>query len=193
MRHEDHRRARIRPDAQEFEIQPLARHLVERTERLVHEQQWRRERQGSRDRDALLHPARELPREVLLEPGQLDELDHLCNPRLPARPVPALHLERQRDVLRHRAPVEENRRLEDDPVVTVFASLARLLSVDGHVAARRLGDIPDDAEKSRLAAARRADERHEVASLDIEVDPLECDDTALPEDLRDVLDRDDVL
>ena len=42
-----------------------------------------------------------------------------------ARALPAEHLERQGDVLRHRAPVEEDGVLEDDPVVAVEARLVR--------------------------------------------------------------------
>ena len=57
--------AGLLPDAQELHVQPLAGHLVERAERLVHQEQRRVERQRPRDRDALLHAARELPRPVL--------------------------------------------------------------------------------------------------------------------------------
>ena len=46
------------------------------------------------------------------------------------RAVPAEHLERQRDVLRDRAPVEEHGVLEDDPVVAVEPRLLRGLAVD---------------------------------------------------------------
>ena len=41
------------------------------------------------------------------------------------RAVPAEQLERQRDVLRDRAPVEEHGVLEDDPVVVVEPRLVR--------------------------------------------------------------------
>ena len=58
-------------------------------------------------------------------PCQLDELEHLVDPLLPLRAVPAEHLERQRDVLRHGAPVEEDGVLEDHPVVVVGARLRR--------------------------------------------------------------------
>ena len=186
---EDHRRAGLRPDAQQLEVEPLARHLVERAERLVHQQERRRERERARDRDALLHAARELPGVVLLEPGELDELDHLLDARRALRAVPAQHLERQRDVLRDRAPVVEDGRLEDDPVVAVEPRLAGRLAVDRDVARRRLDDVADDAQQRRLPAARRSDQRDELATLDLEVDALERRDTALAEDLRDAADR----
>ena len=63
---------------------------------------------SARDGDALLHPARELPRVVVFEAGKLDELHHLADPLRAASPVPAEHLERKRDVLRDRAPVVED-------------------------------------------------------------------------------------
>ena len=44
-----------------------ARQRVDRSERLVEQQDLRRERDRARDRDALLHAARELPRIVLRE------------------------------------------------------------------------------------------------------------------------------
>ena len=81
---EDHRRARLRPDAEQLQVETLPCHLVERAERLVHEQERRREGKRPRDRDALLHTSRELPGMVLLEPVELDELDHVLDARLHA-------------------------------------------------------------------------------------------------------------
>ena len=83
------------PDPQQLEVEPLARHLVERAERLVHQQQRRVERERTGDRDAHLHAAGELPRVVLLEAGQLDEVEHLLHALVAALAVPAEHLERQ--------------------------------------------------------------------------------------------------
>ena len=45
------------PDLHQLEVHPLARHLVERPERLVHQQQLRVEGERAGDRDPLLHPA----------------------------------------------------------------------------------------------------------------------------------------
>ena len=54
----------------------LTRHLVEGTERLVHQQQLRMRRQRPGDGDALLHTSRELPRHVSGEIRELYELEH---------------------------------------------------------------------------------------------------------------------
>ena len=67
VRDEHDRRRELLPDREQLEVQALARHLVERAERLVHQQQRRLEGERARDRDALLHPARELPRVVVAE------------------------------------------------------------------------------------------------------------------------------
>ena len=178
VRDEDDRRAAGLPDAQELDVESLARHLVERAERLVHEQERGIEGERARDRDALLHAAGELPRWCSREALKLDELEHLVDPLLPALLVPARELERQGDVLRDRAPLVEHCILEDDPVVVVAAGLPRGLAVDGRAAARRLDQVADDAQQRRLAAAGRADQRDELARLDLEIDVLERDGAA---------------
>ena len=61
------------PDLEQLEVHPLAGHLIERAERLVHEQDRRVDGQRAGDRDALLHATGELPRVVAGEVGQLDE------------------------------------------------------------------------------------------------------------------------
>ena len=89
VRDEDDRASGLLPDPQQLHVQALARHLVERAERLVHQQQRGVERQRAGDRDALLHAARELPGPARLEPGQLDELEHLGDACAAACAVPA--------------------------------------------------------------------------------------------------------
>ncbi len=42
-----------------------------------------------------------------------------------------------------------------------------------HLARRRPGDAGDDVDERRLAAARLADDGHELAGLDLQIDPLE--------------------
>ena len=87
---EDDGRAGALPDAQEFEVHALARHLVEGPEGLVHEQQGGVERQGPGDGRALLHPARKLPGVMVGEVLELDQAEHLLRlaPRAPPCPCP---------------------------------------------------------------------------------------------------------
>ena len=60
VRHEDDRLAALRPDALDVAVELLARHRVERGERLVHQQHARVGRERAGQRDALLHAAGEL-------------------------------------------------------------------------------------------------------------------------------------
>ena len=57
----------LAPDAQQLERHVVARHGVERAERLVHQQQRRVEQQGAAQRGALLHAARQLARQLVAE------------------------------------------------------------------------------------------------------------------------------
>ncbi len=58
---------RALPEPQQLLVQLVAGDLVERAERLVHQQELGLEAERARDRDALLHAARQLPGELALE------------------------------------------------------------------------------------------------------------------------------
>ena len=80
MGHEHDRRPGPLPDPQDLGVHPLAGHLVERAERLVHQQDRRLEGERPGDRDPLLHAARQLVRVVPGEVAELDEVEHLAPP-----------------------------------------------------------------------------------------------------------------
>ena len=63
------------PDAQQLLVHVLAGDLVERAERLVHQQDLRPRDERPRDRDPLPHPARQLPGIGLLEAAEPDQLE----------------------------------------------------------------------------------------------------------------------
>jgi hypothetical protein len=131
--------------------------LVQRAERLVHEQHIGVDGQHPGDRDALTHASRELVRVLLPEPGKTDHLDELgrtgsallaTGPQIP-------HAEL--DVRRRAHPREESRVLEHYPAVwTRFADLS---SVHGHGTGGRSQYARDEIEHGRLAAAATTDER----------------------------------
>ena len=181
------------PDREQFQVEALSGHLVERAERLVHEQQCGLEREGACDGDALLHAAGKLPGVVVAEMLELDELEHFFDTRLAARAVPAEELERERDVLADGPPLEEHRVLEDDPVIVVDACLPGGFAVDRDRAPRRIDQIADHAQKRRLPAAGWPDQRHELLRCEGEVDVLQSHDVAAREDLGDTVDADDWL
>ena len=108
----------------------------------------------------------------------------------------AVDLERQLDVALDAPPVEQDRCLEDHPVVAVAAGLRRRLAVDEDLAGGRRGEVADDPQQGGLAAARRPDERDELAGPDRQVDAGQRLDGTSPlpargEDLGDARDLDD--
>src|SRR4051812_21413392 len=101
-------RAGLLPDAAQLFVQPVARDLVERTERLVHQQEARAAEQRARDRDALAHAAGQLVREVLLPAVEPDQLEQLAwGRRAAGKAAEAADLGRQLDVLQRGAPGQE--------------------------------------------------------------------------------------
>ena len=84
VRHEHDRRFRLSADTHEFCLHPFSRHLIEGAEWFVHEEQFRALGERTSDRDALLHPARELIRMMRREIAEPDELDQLGDPTLAA-------------------------------------------------------------------------------------------------------------
>jgi hypothetical protein len=78
--HEDDGPALAGPERQEIVVELEARDLVERRERLVHQEKLRMGDERSRDRHAHLHAAAELARIGLLEAVEPDHLDRLSGP-----------------------------------------------------------------------------------------------------------------
>ena len=90
MGDEDHGLAPLEPDALQLEVHLLARHRVERAERLVHQQHRRVVDERAHDRHALLHAAGELPRIAVLEAAETDQREEIERHRsVRARPSAA--------------------------------------------------------------------------------------------------------
>src|ERR1700677_2865390 len=103
----------------------IAHDLIERAERLVHEQKCRVERERTCDRGALLHAARELPGKFAVEAGEVHELEIFFDALAAFRGVETHDLERQRDVALDRAPGIERRRWENVAVVAASAPVRK--------------------------------------------------------------------
>ena len=144
VRDEHDRRLGALPDLEQLEIHPLTGHLVEGPERLVHQQDRGVDRECAGDGDALLHPARQLPRVVPAEVGQLDETEMLERSFSPLALRRAAHLEGQLDVALHSPPVEQDGRLEHHAVVAIESRPRRWLPVDRHAARCRRREVADD-------------------------------------------------
>src|SRR5689334_16426627 len=131
-------------------------------ERLVHQQDIRFDGECPRDRDALLHAAREVEWIIVLLPGETDEGEMLAHKAGPAFARDGLRLEHEFDVLLNREPVEETRRLED--VGDARPLLPAPKSWRHCHPARIIGlDSSDDVEQRGFTATRGSDDGNEFA------------------------------
>ena len=105
--------SRVAPDPEQFIIQPVARNLVQCTERLIHQQDFRLRNQGACNGYALLLAARELSRISVLEirkPQHIEESVGIPAASLGAR-LP--DLQREQDIFKNGAPRQQRRVLEN--------------------------------------------------------------------------------
>ena len=105
------------------------------------------------------------------------------------RLVDAAHLEAEGDVLEHRAVREEREVLEDGGDGTLGRlDAVQHLAVEADRARARLVVAADHPQRRGLAAAGRAEQRHVLAVLDVQVGVLDRGDVA-GEDAVDVLEN----
>ncbi len=105
---EDHREADVFPQRHQLLLHLAAGERVERRERLVHQQHRRLHGERARDRDALLHAAREHVRIDVLELAEIDLGDQRARVlvRLRARHAP-VDQQRKHHVAQHRLPRQQ--------------------------------------------------------------------------------------
>src|SRR5947208_16868969 len=104
----------------------------------------------------------------MLEPGQADELDELLRPLGRLALVLTLDLESEDHVVHDRSPGEEGVLLKDKGAVE--ARTDDRVTVDQDLATARLDQPINDSQQRRLATAGGADNRDEVARLDLDRD-----------------------
>src|SRR5262245_44936923 len=149
--------------------------------RLVREKDCRLARERAGDSDALLLAAGELRRVVVHAVRHADALERVQR-RLAA--LFAVHAftvgERQLDVLQHRQVADQVEGLEDEADALVPDLRARgaserrdVLAVEQVLALGRRIEEAEQREQGRLAAARRAGDREELAFRDVEVNTVE--------------------
>ncbi len=160
-------------DAQDEVLEVGARLRVDGGERLVHEQDLGLVGEAARDRHALLHAARELPRVLVDRAGQADGLDGLVDLLAALLLAHLLAPQREGDVLADLHPRIQRAAvvLEDErhPLGRLGHRLAAQL--DG---ARGRREQPRDGlQQRRLAAPRRADDAQELALGDLEAEVLD--------------------
>ena len=164
MGHEHHRQPGALPQLQQLLLQALARHGVQRAERLVHQDHLGVVGQHARDRHALLHPARQLMRIGI---GELRQADHLHEAVRGGKHLSAgqpARLGPERDIAPHRQPGEERVVLEHHAAIGAGAGDVGV--PHAHVALRRHLEPADQAQQGGLATSRGADQTDELTFAD---------------------------
>ena len=155
---------------------------VERRERLVEQQHARLDRQRPGQRDPLLLAAGQLAG-VLVARAPTARRGRASRPRAMSRSPLGLaaHLEAERDVVEHGQVREQAVRLEHHAhVALVGGHPGEVLAADR----RRVPDVGlveagQDAQRGGLAAARRAEQRDQLAGFDVQGEPVERLDVAV--------------
>ena len=148
---------------------------VEVGQRLVHQEHLRLADDGAAHRDPLPLAARERLR-LAVEQGlvEVEDAGRLAHPPVPLGPGHVLHLEREAHVLgdglaRVEGVVLEHHR--DVPVLRLHVADVPPGDLDP-AAVERL-EPRQHPQRGRLARARRADQHHELAVLDVEVEQVD--------------------
>ncbi len=166
----DNRSADAAMDMLDLGLHLLAQLLVERAERLIHQQQARPRHQRPRHGNALLLPARELARIARCQVPKLHERQHLGDAlaRFFARELGA-HPQRESDVVRDRHVREQRVGLKHHAdVALVRRHVGDRPIVDEDVALIG-GEKPrDQIERGGLARTARPQQRHESARRHIQ-------------------------
>ena len=178
-----------------LELADLGAHLdaqlrVEVRERLVHEEGGRLAHDRAPHRDALPLTAGERARLALQERIEIQDARRLVNAPVDLVLRHLLDLQAERDVLVDGKVRVERVALEDHRDVAVAGrDVVDDTFADPDDAARDVLEPRDHAQRGRLAAARRPDEHHELAVVDVE---LKLVDGSRPVgvDLADPLERD---
>ena len=155
-------------DAQEDVLELRPRERVDRRERLVEQQDLRPRDERARDRDPLLHAARELPRVLARDAAQAELLEGRLGGREPLRARRLRAAEREHHVANDVQPRKERPAVvlkDDGDLPRRPEHRAR---VEEHGAGARARQPADDAEERRLPAAGRPDDREQLAAPDLE-------------------------
>ncbi len=147
---------------------------VEGGEGLVEQQDRGLDGERPRERHPLLLAARELARQAILEAPELDRLEEARDPCLDLGATDTAGAQAVGHVLRHRHVREEGVVLEDDAdVALVGRQVVDDGAVDAHATGRLAHEARDDAEEGGLAAARGAEQGHDLTGLDGERDAVD--------------------
>src|SRR5438552_497216 len=158
----------------------LAEILVERAERLVHEEERRVVGSGTGERDALLLPARELCWAPLAQTGETDDLEHSADARFDLAALQLSHSEGESNVFGHCHMREECVVLKHHAQVAPVGRQAHDVGpVEEDTATAWRHEACDHPQEGRLARAARPDQAEELAGTYVEVRPRQSNKPAV--------------
>ncbi len=153
---------------------------VEIGERLVEEEDVRLRGHGARQSHALLLSARELSGLAAFEPAQAHHVERFLDAPCPLLLRQLAHAQAEGDVVGNRHMRKERVGLKDHRgVPPMRRHVVHALVVEEDVAAVWRDKSRDHTQRRRLAAARGAEQRDELAVRHVEVDVLHGDDVAI--------------
>ncbi len=174
VRHEDRRGAELAQQPPELDLHRLAQLAVERGEGLVEQQQLRPDGERPRHGHALLLPAGQRLDRTVGERRHMHEVEEAGDRRRDLARRSALGLQAEGDVLRDCQVRKERVALEDDADVALVRRQARELAPIERDGARiRRREAGHDPEQRGLAAARGAEQRHELGLADRKIDAVQ--------------------
>ena len=145
---------RSTPNPQQFDIELVPGHCIERAERLVQQKDPRVVHQRARDTDALLHAARQFRWPPIREFGEVDKLQQLKRADFERLPIEPENFLWQQNVLENGAPPHQRGRLKHNADVTPGARDD--LICDPHLAGRGAAESGNDLQNRGFAAAAGA-------------------------------------
>ena len=152
----------------------LAQLQVERSQRLVEQQDLRLVDERARQRHPLPLPAGQLTRPPAAIAGKLDELERLFGLAVALRLRHALHHQPIGDIVENVEMREERVILKHGvDVAPIGWHALRLFAKDGDAARCRLFEAGDQPQAGRLARARGAEHGEELARSDFQIDRVD--------------------
>ncbi len=168
--HKHHGAPLALPELLQLFVEPVAGDLVERTKGLVHHQNLGLEGQRPRNRHALLHATRELPRVFALKAFETHALQVLEGNGFGLGPAFALDLKRQGHVGQHIAPREQRGCLEHITIGTGQPGVMRAHTIDQHLAGADVLQVCNHPHQRGFATTGRADQGDKLAFTYIQID-----------------------
>ena len=174
VRHIDKRDTQPLLDVLQLGLHILAQLEIQRRQRLVEQQHTRVVRQRTGDGDALLLTAGQCGHAAFFKALEVDQRQHLLHDLAYLRIRFLLQTRSECHVFKHIQMRKQRVTLEDRvDLPFVRRHIVDAFSVKKDIAAVRCDEAADDPQRSRLAAAGRAEQRDKFSIVDAEVKPVQ--------------------